>query len=62
MDINEYDLGKNTIKGATQVISGHFLKLYFCMFERSQVTHNYLDCHNFFEIFSINYKVYMLKV
>jgi hypothetical protein len=27
--------GKNTIKGATQA-SGHFLKLHFCMFERSQ--------------------------
>ncbi len=48
MDINEYDLGKNIVKGTAQAISGHSLKLYFCMFGRSQVTHNYLDCHIFF--------------
>jgi hypothetical protein len=41
--------GKNTINGATQV-SGHSLKLHFCMFERSQVKHNSLDCHNFFPL------------
>jgi len=40
-------LGKNTIKRTTQV-SGCFLKVYFCMFERSQVKHNSLDCHKFF--------------
>jgi hypothetical protein len=39
--------GKNIIKGATQA-SGHSLKLHFCMFERSQVKHNSLDCHNVF--------------
>jgi hypothetical protein len=39
--------GKNIVKGATKV-SGHFLKLHFCMFERSQMKHNNLDCHNCF--------------
>jgi len=39
-------LGKNIIKGATQV-SGHSLKLHYCMFERSQVKHNSLDYHFF---------------
>jgi len=39
------------VKGATQV-SGHYLKLHFCTFERSQVKHNSLDCHkNFKSIF-----------
>ncbi len=52
--------GKNIVKGTTQV-SGHSLKLYFCMFKRSQVKHNSLNCHNFFGIFVINCKVYMLK-
>jgi hypothetical protein len=42
-----FQKGKNTIKGATQV-SGHSLKVYFCMFERSQVKHNSLDGHKFF--------------
>jgi hypothetical protein len=37
---------KNIIKEATQV-SGHSLKLHFCMFEKSQLKHNSLDCHNF---------------
>jgi hypothetical protein len=40
-------MGKNIIKGATQV-RGHFLKLYFYMFERSQVKHNNLDFHKIF--------------
>jgi hypothetical protein len=40
-------LGKNMVKGATQV-NAHFLKLHFCMFERSHVKHNSLDCHNVF--------------
>ncbi len=40
--------GKITIKRATQV-SGHSLKLHFCMFEKSQGRHNSLDCHKFFE-------------
>ncbi len=53
-------MGKITIKGAIQV-SGHSLKLHFCMFERSQMKHNSLDYHNFFGIFSINCKVYMFK-
>jgi len=39
--------GKNTIKGTT-LVSGHSLKLHFCMFERSQVKQNSLDCHRFF--------------
>jgi hypothetical protein len=37
------------------------LKLHFFMFERSQMKHNSLDCHNFFGLFSINCKVYILK-
>jgi hypothetical protein len=41
------DWGKNKVKGATQV-SGHFLKLHFYMFERSQVKHNSSDCHKCF--------------
>jgi hypothetical protein len=36
--------GKIIANRATQV-SGHSLKLYFCMFERSQGKHNSLDCH-----------------
>jgi hypothetical protein len=42
-------------------MSGDSLKLYFYIFERSEVQHNNLDCHNFFGIFSINFKVYILK-
>jgi len=38
-------LGKNIVKGATQV-RGHSFKLHFCMFEISQVKHNSLNCHN----------------
>jgi len=37
-------LGKNVVKGATQV--GHSFKLHFCMFEISQGKHNSLNCHN----------------
>ncbi len=48
-------MGKNRVKGATQV-NGHFFKLHFCMLERSQVKHNSLDCHDFFGIFIINCK------
>ncbi len=40
-------LGKNIAKGITQV-SGHFLKLHFYMFKRSQGKYNNLDCHNVF--------------
>jgi hypothetical protein len=40
-------LGKNIIKGTTQV-SGHSLKLFFYMFEKSQGKHNSLDCHKSF--------------
>jgi hypothetical protein len=40
-------MGKNIVKGATQV-NGHSLKLNFDMFERLQVKHNNLNCHNFF--------------
>jgi len=39
-------MGKNIVKGATQV-SGHSLKLHFCMFEKSQMKHNSFDFHNF---------------
>jgi hypothetical protein len=39
--------GKKINKGATQV-SGDFLELNFCMFERSQNKHNSLDCHKCF--------------
>jgi hypothetical protein len=35
-------------------MSGHSLKLYFCMFERSQVKHDSLHCQNYFwEYFSL---------
>jgi hypothetical protein len=37
------------------------LRLYFYKFEKSQLKHNILDCHNIFGIFFINCKVYMLK-
>jgi len=40
-------LNKNITKGTTQV-SGHPLKLHFCMFERSQGKYNSLDCHKVF--------------
>ncbi len=53
-------MDKITIKGPIQV-SGHSLKLHFYMFERSQMKHNNLDCHNVFGVFSINLKVYILK-
>jgi hypothetical protein len=54
-------LGKITIKRAIQV-NEHSLNFHFCIFERSQRKHNNLDYHNFFGIFSINYKFYMLKM
>ncbi len=54
-------MGNITIKGAIQM-SGHSLKLRFFMFERSQIKHNSFDYHNFFGIFFINCKVYMLKI
>jgi 2-iminoacetate synthase ThiH len=41
-------MGKSIIKRATQV-SGHSLKLHFCMFEKSQGRHNSLDCHKKFK-------------
>jgi len=55
-------LGKNIVKGATQV-SGHSFNLHFCMFERSQVKHNSLNCHNeLLECFQLIVKfTYMLK-
>jgi hypothetical protein len=40
-------LGKNIVKEAIEM-SAHSLKLHFCMFEKSHVKHNSLDCHNFF--------------
>jgi len=39
--------GKNTMKGIPQV-SAHFFRWHFCMFEKSQMKHNSLDCHNLF--------------
>jgi hypothetical protein len=53
-------LGKNIIKGVAQM-SGHYLKLHFSMFEKSQGKHNSLGYHFFGGIFSINYKVHMFK-
>jgi hypothetical protein len=52
--------GQNIVKGAIEV-NGHSLKLHFYMFEISQVKHNSLDYHNFFGIFFINCKFYILK-
>jgi hypothetical protein len=34
-------------------MNGHSLKLHFCMFERSQVKRNSLDCHFFLKYFSL---------
>jgi hypothetical protein len=42
-------MGKNMVKGATQILNGQCLKLHFCMFEKSQEKHNSLGYHNFFE-------------
>jgi hypothetical protein len=42
-------------------VSGHSLKLYFCLFEKSQGKHNNLECQKKIGIFSIDCKVYMLK-
>ncbi len=42
-------------------MSGHYLKLHFSMFEKSQGKHNSLGYHFFGGIFSINYKVHMFK-
>jgi hypothetical protein len=59
-------LAKNIVIGATQM-SGHSLKLHFCMFERSQGLKDYKrniivwTIINFFGIFSISYKFYMFK-
>ncbi len=43
---------KITVKGAITLgatkVSGHFLKLHFCMFEKSQGKHNNLNCDNCF--------------
>jgi len=36
--LNNAYVGKNKVKGTTQM-NGHFLKLHFCMFERSQMKH-----------------------
>ncbi len=43
---------KNTIIGTVQV-SEHSLKLHFCMFERSQMKRNSLDCDIFLEYFPL---------
>jgi hypothetical protein len=40
-------MGKNTIKRVIQV-NGHSLKLHLCMFDKSQMKHNSLDCQNVF--------------
>jgi hypothetical protein len=42
-------MGKIIIKGTTQM-SQHYLKLQFCMFEKSQGKHNNKDCRNNFKI------------
>jgi hypothetical protein len=34
-------------------MGGNSLKLHFCMFERSQVKHNSLDCHFLLEYFPL---------
>ncbi len=44
--------GKNIVKGTTQM-SGHYLKLYFHMFERSQMKNNSLDYFIFLEYFPL---------
>jgi hypothetical protein len=49
------------VKGTTKV-NGHFLKLHFCMFERSQVKHKNLDCYSFLEYFSLIAKFTCSKV
>ncbi len=51
-----YIVGKNIVKGATQM-SGHSLKLHFCMFKISWVKHNSLDCRNFLEYFLLIKKI-----
>ncbi len=40
-------MGKIIVKRTTQV-SGHSLKLHFCMFEKSQGKHSILNCYNLF--------------
>jgi hypothetical protein len=42
-------------------MNGHFLKLHFYMFEKSQGKHNSLNYHFFWVIIFINCKVYMFK-
>ncbi len=54
-------MGKSTVKGATQVIE-HSLKLHFCMFQRSQMKYIVWIVIMFLGIFSVNCKIYMLKV
>jgi len=44
------------------LVNGHSLKLHFCMFKRSERKHNSFFLSMFVGIFSINCKVYMLKV
>jgi hypothetical protein len=56
----KWHIGKNIVKGATHV-SGHSLKLHFCMFERSPMKHNSLDWSKNFGIFFINCIFYMIK-
>jgi hypothetical protein len=55
-------LGKNAVKGATQV-NGHSLKLHFCVFEKPQVKHNSLDCHkDFWNIFPLIVKISLTQI
>jgi len=42
-------------------VNGHCLNLHFCMFEKSQGNIIIWIVINVFEIFSINYKVYIFK-
>jgi len=50
-------VGKITFKGTTQV-SGHSLKMHFCIFKISQKNHNSLNCHNFLEYFPLIEKLH----
>jgi hypothetical protein len=54
-------MGKNIVKGATQV-NEHSLKLHFCMFEISQMKYIVWIVIFVLGIFSIDCKIYMLKV
>jgi len=58
---NLLQMGTFTILTTTEW-GGHSLKLQLCIFEKSHVKHNNLDCHFFGEINSIIPKVSMFKI